>query len=497
MKIESSPLEDHQIKLVVEIDEKTMEAAKRKSARKIANRIKIPGFRPGKAPYSVILRQVGEAAIVEDAVELLIEDQYPKIISEASIDPYGPGNLENIDSLDPPIFEFTIPLQPEIDIGDSLMIRHPYEPTNITDSDVDEVLNNLRERQAKTESVDRPALVGDLVLINLNAIAEEDRSEPPVEIFPERSLSIVVTSDEIIAEQNEHESSEQDNEWPFPGFSGYLKGMSKDDYKTIKHTFLDSDPEPFSDKKVIFEVTIKEVQSRALPDIDDEFAEKFGGYPDLKSMRADIFNNLQEQNTRAYQEAYDNDILDKAIKKSQFKYPPQALEHEIDVVLNNLKANLERQNLDIELYKKTRELDDDGLREEAQPIAEERLKRNLFLYKIAEIQKIEVDESEVQTEAKLTLDYLSQSLTYKEAKKLSNDNLITNVLLNIRADKTTQLAMDYFRDVCSGKFDEISTDQNADYTAGEIPSDQILSEENSEESLSEKAAEIIETDDNV
>ena len=101
MKIETENLEDHQIKLTVEVDDENLEQAKRKAAKKIAKRIKIPGFRPGKAPYQVIQRQVGDEALLEESLEILINDNYPNIIEQADIQPYGPGNFENISSFEP------------------------------------------------------------------------------------------------------------------------------------------------------------------------------------------------------------------------------------------------------------------------------------------------------------------------------------------------------------------------------------------------------------
>ena len=127
MKIQKELLEDHQIELNVEIDADPYEKAKHQAARKIAKKVKIPGFRPGKAPYNVILRHVGEGAIVEDAVDILIEDIYPKILDEAEIQPYGPGSLQNIESLDPPTFKFLVPLAPEVELGDYKVLEIPYE----------------------------------------------------------------------------------------------------------------------------------------------------------------------------------------------------------------------------------------------------------------------------------------------------------------------------------------------------------------------------------
>ena len=110
MKIEKEFRDDHQVKLTVELDDDTFEKAKQRAARQIAKRIKIPGFRPGKAPYGVILRQVGEGQVVEGALELVIDEQYSEIIKEAEIEPYGPGTLDNVPELDPPTLEFIVPL---------------------------------------------------------------------------------------------------------------------------------------------------------------------------------------------------------------------------------------------------------------------------------------------------------------------------------------------------------------------------------------------------
>ena len=117
LKIETNYLEDHQAQLKVEFDAEQLNDAKQRAARKIARQTKIPGFRPGKAPYGIVLRTVGEAAILEEAMEILIDDQYPKIIEESKIKPYGPGQLENVVSFDPPIFEFKVPLDAEVTLG--------------------------------------------------------------------------------------------------------------------------------------------------------------------------------------------------------------------------------------------------------------------------------------------------------------------------------------------------------------------------------------------
>ena len=127
MKIDIENLEDQQARLTVEVDNEQLEGAKRKAAKKIARRIKVPGFRPGKAPYKVIQRQVGDEVLLEESLEILVNDIYPEVIEEAEIKPYGPGNLENVVSLDPLTLEFVVPLMAEIELSDCHEIRFPYE----------------------------------------------------------------------------------------------------------------------------------------------------------------------------------------------------------------------------------------------------------------------------------------------------------------------------------------------------------------------------------
>ena len=147
MKIEKEVLEDQQVKFTVEVDSDQLEAAKRKAAKKIARRIKVPGFRPGKAPYQVIQRQVGDEALLEESIEILVNDVYPQVIEDAEIDPYGPGNLENVLSLDPVALEFIVPLMPEVELADYQSVRLPYDPPEITDTEVEAVEQDFRQQE--------------------------------------------------------------------------------------------------------------------------------------------------------------------------------------------------------------------------------------------------------------------------------------------------------------------------------------------------------------
>jgi trigger factor len=173
LKIDKQFTEDHQAKLTVELEPQNLEEAKHRAARKIAQKVKIPGFRPGKAPYPVVLRTVGEAAVLDEAMEILVNERYPKIIEESGIQPYGPGSLENIQKLDPPTLEFLVPLDAEVTLSDYHALRFPYELKPITEEEVDQTIEDLQDRMAVLEPVDRPAQEGDQVFIHLSSERKE------------------------------------------------------------------------------------------------------------------------------------------------------------------------------------------------------------------------------------------------------------------------------------------------------------------------------------
>ncbi|MBE0696751.1 MAG: trigger factor family protein, partial [Anaerolineaceae bacterium] len=126
MKIETVARDDQQTRLVAELDVETLEKYKRQAARKVSQTTKIPGFRPGKAPYDLVRRMLGDERLTQEAVELLLDEVYPKVLTEANINPSGPGKLEEIVSMDPPTFAFIVPLPPEVQIEDYKSLRKEY-----------------------------------------------------------------------------------------------------------------------------------------------------------------------------------------------------------------------------------------------------------------------------------------------------------------------------------------------------------------------------------
>jgi trigger factor len=484
LNIDKQIRDDHHAQLTVEIDADRLEGMKRRAASQLAKRVKIAGFRPGKAPYPVIVRQLGEAAIFEEAIELLVDDIYPEVIKEAEINPYGPGKLDNITSTDPVVLEFSVPLEAETILGDYRSISKLYELEAVSDKDVQDVMQDLRERHAIVESVERPAQVDDLVTVKLNAtrLGTDDSDEK--ELIHERSSSIIIRSDKIKidadADTSETSASKAD-EWPFPGFSQYLVGMESNDQKTFEYTYPESSEyQALQGTVAQFHVQVEAVKSRQLPELDDEFAKTIGDYETLAELQDDVRKSLEAQARSSYNETYDDEILDAALEQTIYKYPDEMVEHEIETVISEFRRRLERQGMDMDLYLKTRNIDMDSFKEEVRPVAEGRIKRALFLVEFGKAEDIEVKPEELEKEAYSTMDYLYSTLPERDARKLSERDVYTNIVGNVLAYMLSRRSLERFREICSGGLSKDLSDDNLEEVSPSIEAESMAEENESE-----------------
>ena len=443
MNIEKQFQENHQVKLTVRVEPQVLEQARQRAARKISKQTKIPGFRPGKAPYSVILRTVGEGAIFEEAVDLLATELYPKAIEEAGVEPYGPGQLENITSTDPLTLEFMVPLDAEVILCDYYSLRLPYNAPAIGESDVENVLKDIRERQAVLTPVDRPVMETDQVTIKLNGERKKVKEGENPTLVEERSTTVVVNKGD--------EKSE--GEWPFPGFSRKLIGLSAGDHKSVTYTYpKDSDWESLRGQKAEFNLTIESIKSRILPEVDDAFAQTIGEYPTLDDLTKDIHHSLEQQAMNEYLAEYDQQIVNEIVKDAVIKYPPQMLDKEVELYINQLENRLAQQGLDLETYLKTRQIDTKALREEVAPLAEQRLKQTLALFKVARQENISVTNEEIEAESTQALAEISRHMTPEQAKKAISEGYLRNLVSNVSTDLLIRRTYERLQAIAKGEY---------------------------------------------
>jgi trigger factor len=442
LKIEKQFTEDHQAKLIVEMEPQHLEAAKQRAARKIAQRVKIPGFRPGKAPYPVILRTVGEAAILDEAMEFLVNENYPKIIEEAGIKPYGPGNLENIQKLDPPVLEFLVPLEAEVTLGDYQAVRFPYEPKPVTEEDVEQTIEDLRDRLAVLEPVDRAAEEGDQVFIHLSSERKEVKEGQSLTLIKDREVPVTINpADKDVTK-----------EWPFPGFSRTLLSLKPGDEKVIEYTYPeDAHLESLRGTTAIFRIKVDDIKLRKLPELNDEFAQSVGEFETFEDLRKMVKENLERQGKSEHDEEYNSKVINEILKDTQVKYPPQMLENEIDLMIRQLESRLSEQKLDMPTYLKTRRMEEADLRKELSPAAEERMKRSLTIFEIARAEEIKVAPEELQNETMRTLDSINRIYSPKEARKMVSEPFINNMVTNIAADLTMMHTLERLQNIAKGE----------------------------------------------
>ncbi len=461
MKIEKELQEDHQIKLNVEIDADPLEKAKHQAARKIAKKVKIPGFRPGKAPYNVIVRQVGEGAVVEDAMDILIDDIYPKVLEEAEIAPYGPGNLEKVESLDPPTFIFVVPLAPEVELGDYKALEIAYEVPEVEVEDIEAQLDELRQQQAITEKSEEPAKEGDRVFYQVSATRAEVEDGEDANLIPNRFNSTII----------EPKGVEQ-NQWPFPGFSQNLIGMSVDEEKDVIYTYPeDHENEELQAAEAVFHIVVTNVQEVSLPVLNDEFAKSVSDFDTLEELQADIESNLKSQKEQEFDSEYNDLVVKTLVEQSTIKFPPQMVENEQKEMISNLEYRLSQQGINRELYLQIRGITEEEFHEEMEPLAAIRIKSGLVLAEVAKLENLEINQEQLAAETGRTMNIITRGMSPKDAKDFQKSGNLWNLMNSIMADMMTQQSMAYLRAIAKGDPLPVAESDESEIEDGTEPSE--------------------------
>jgi len=452
MKIQQTPRDDHQMEVVVELENEQLDTARRRAARKISEKAKIPGFRPGKAPYPVVLRHYGEAAITEEAVELLVDEVYPKMLEEAKISPAAAGALENVEKLDPPTFKFLVPLAPTVDLGDYRSIRLAYEWQAPGEDKVDESIEQLREMYSSTETVEREVREGDFVMLDVHGALTKKAAAP---------VEGQAAVDEVDLSRDGYpvfvRKDENPGDWPFPGFSGKLVGSNPGEELLLTHKYpKDAPDESLRGKAAKFAVTVKTVRGVTLPELDDEFARKVGAGETVDELRERVRQNIERQSREEYDDKYFVELFDQIKHGATIKYPPQMLEHEAEHVREELERRLSEQHMDLETYLKVRETDmDTFLAEEIRPSAQRRLERSLLIDEIARQEKIELSEEELSTA--FQQNWAALSASDEQFQKLTkggtraNKDMVNAVVMDAANRTIVSRVLDHLKAIATGQ----------------------------------------------
>lgn len=401
MKLETESLEDRQVQLTVEVPTEQIQSAMKSAARRMSKSTKIPGFRPGKAPYEVILQRFGEDSIFDEALDSLGQDIYLKALEDSEVEAFAPGSLEEVVTREPLVLRYMVPLAPEVKLGKYRKLRKKYEEPEVEDKAVDDAMEELRQRQALIEPADRPAQMSDVVLIDVEGkLLEEAEGESLVN---RKGLSLLL---------------EETTDWPFPGIVEHMLGKSAGDELEVEHTFGEDYPEEsLRGKRASFHISCLEVKSRLVPEWSDDLAKNLGDFETHLDLRIKVRESLHEQAESEAQNTYAGEVIEAIMEDSEVSFPPILLDQEMTDMTRDLARNLASQNLSLEDYLTIEQKTADDLRQELEPQARLRLKRALTLGKIVEVEKLEVADEEVDERVQSFTSALDESEGTQELKK--------------------------------------------------------------------------------
>jgi len=370
LKVETERLENCQVALTIEVDEERTKRALQNAARRISRRAKIPGFRPGRAPYNVVARIFGQEVLYQEVVDELGNAVYREALEETGLEPFDQATITDYET-DPLVLKMVVPLAPLVELGDYRQMRLEPEEEAVREEDIDEALKRIQEQNILWEPVKRPAQWGDLAIVDIEG---------------------TVKGETVIGSEGRELILEADSSYPLPGFSDKLLGMIVDEQREFTLTYPeDSENKKLAGQQAHFKVHLQDLKEQVVPGIDDDLARTVGSYETLEDLKAELRRELQAK----AEEGFPNRALTALVERSEIEFPPLLLEREIDDWLEDLDLRLKKQGLNLDNYLEMRKLTREEFRKEISPEVEERLKRSLALSKFVELEGLEIESGGV------------------------------------------------------------------------------------------------------
>jgi trigger factor len=381
MNVTTTPAPKSTVLVEVELPPERLSRAVDQSVRRLGRTNRVPGFRPGKAPRAVLERVLGPGTILDDAVEHLVEDAYREALVQEAILPLANADVEIVQAEEgkPLLFKATVPVRPDVKLGDYRGFPFAPEIEEVTDARVDEVIDELRDEYASLVAVeDRPARKGDWAVVSFVGTKDGE----PFENGSAERVPLILGEERLI-----------------PGFEDHVIGLDVGASTEFDITF----PEDYGEATLAgqpahFAVTLRELRERVLPELDDEFARSLGDFSDLDEARADIRVRLGRNALDRARHAFADRIIEYAVANATLDLPDILVEQETEVMHDEFRASLARQGIGEEAYLKATEKTEADLHTDFRPRAEERVKTLLVLSRIAEAEGVQVPDADVDVE---------------------------------------------------------------------------------------------------
>ncbi len=417
MKVTTEELEQCQVLLTIEIDSDQEQNLLKKAAKRIARQVNVPGFRRGKAPFNTIVRRFGWEVVQQEALEQSSEKLIKEALEEIDIEPYAQAELDEI-GWNPLVIKIKIPVKPKVELGNYRDIRLEAEPVEVSEEDVEQTLKAIQEQNATWTPVERPSEIGDLISMS---VTEKDGDQVLVE--NESAEYELTPPDERVGNQ--------------PDLTTPLLDLSAGDSKTFTLTYPDEfGNEKYAGKEITFTVEVSGVKIKELDPLDDEFAQQVSDFDTLEELREDIRERIKKQREQQRDLDLGFAVLDKLIEQVEKLAWPQTLEEEhVKEALESYEQRLKRVGITLDSYLKVENKTKEELREEVRADVITRLKRGLVLNKVAELEKLDVSQSEILEQAKLISDYSGgdERVWQNILSSESQQNMIARDLLSNKA----------------------------------------------------------------
>jgi trigger factor len=491
LNVQTEHLEDHTARMTVEVDPERLDRAKQSAAREISKRVRIPGFRKGKAPYRILVQNGLEGEIIRDAVSTLGQEVYREMLDAAEVEPYGPGALEDFELEPAVIFTYSVPLQPTVTLGDYRSVRVDYEDPEVTDEMVDSTMKMFQEQEALVEESSQPAAMGNRVTLDIHSEFADDAPEAvasagadDAEEGDEQSKSPGM-GDTFLHEHDAQVTLDETDDPVLPGFSKMIVGANAGDDVEFELVVPEDDPDyagEIQGRTIKFSVTVNKVEIVTLPELNDDLAARITKDEDeplsLLELRVRTRENIKRNLDQQTREAYANQVLDKIINGASIAYPDMMVEEQIESMLEDLQERLSQRGISLDLYMGVTGKTKEDLQAEYRPQAEESIKRALVFRELINAENIEVAESDIEARIEDMMTEFGG-----ERQDASIRSMIDNPQMRsmMRSSLLQQRATDRIVAIGKGEEPEITSGGSTSETeADEIEADSIEAEQSDE-----------------
>ena len=379
MSLQVEKLEKNMAKLTIEVSAEDLDKAMEKAYQKQKSRISLPGFRKGKAPRKMIESMYGKGVFMEDAVNSLVPQEYTKALGECDLEIVSQPEI-NVTQMEPGkalIFTADVAVKPEVTLGDYKGVEVPKSEITVTDEEVDAEVKKEQDKNARTVAVeDRAAANGDITTIDFEGFVDGVAFEGG----KGTDYALTLGSGTFI-----------------PGFEDQLVGANTGDHVEVKVTFPEEyQAKELAGKEAVFQCDVKKIETKEVPELDDEFAKDVSEFDTLAEYKEDVKKKLTEKKEKEARTAKENAAVDKAIENAQMDIPE--LKTECRQMMDDFSRRMQQQGLSMEQYFQFTGQSMDKMMEDMKPQALKRIQTRLVLEKVAEAENIQPSEEEITEE---------------------------------------------------------------------------------------------------